>query len=159
MPGELTYTNSTINSAILYYENPTGNVSALLQRTTSQSYPNILNGRGSSEEWIDIISQKSKSLPDEFRNTPGRNFSNYLYSNTLYESDVNVTYNTPFTSGANFSGWSVEAFIYSPSNTLLVEGALVSGSFLQIGYIVGANGTGNFSLGMHIDSSYPEFVG
>lgn len=156
IPGELTFENSTINSAILYYENLTGNVSALLQRTTSHYYPSI-HGKSAPETWIDITSQDSKSLPSEFRNTPGRNSSNDSYSYTLYESDINATYSTPFTSGANFSGWSVGALFYSSSNATQLGGPLVSGgSIVFTGYMVGPNGTGNFNTGMHRESSFSE---
>lgn len=162
IPGELlfansTFKNSTINSAILYYENPTGNVSALLQRTTSRSYPKLFNGGGSHENWVDITSQESKSLPSEFRNYPGMNSSDNQYSKTLYESDTNVTYSAPFTSGANYSTWPVGTLFYSRSNGSQLGELLVSGgSIVFSGYLVGTSGTGNFSEGMNCVSSCIE---
>lgn len=42
--------------------------------------------------WIDVSSQSSQSLPDDFLNSPQS-----LFSNTLYESARNYTFSTPFT--------------------------------------------------------------
>ena len=129
--GVLPSTNTTINSALLYYENPTGNVSALLQRTSITF----------ADECVDITSQASESLPNEFRNSAGQT------SNTLYESDTNATYSTPFTSGANFTGWDIGALFYSPS-TLDDGTPIVSGGGIAVaGYTV-ASRIGRFSAGM-----------
>ena len=64
-----TFLNSSFgiaDLALLYYENPTGKVSALCQESyyTDQD----LDDSGITQEWIDITSQESKSLPDVFRN-------------------------------------------------------------------------------------------
>ena len=83
-------TNFTTDSALLYYENPDGNMSALLQRGDPLY----------QAQWINITSQGSESLPDEFRNNQSSTV--YLTSATLYESDTNATFNTPFISGADF---------------------------------------------------------
>lgn len=153
--------NSTINSALLYYEDPNGNVSALLQRTTSKSTRKYFNGTSWSEEWVDITSQDSKSLPDAFQNPTGMNPSNDSfelgpYSNTFYEStdmlDANATYSTPFTSGANFSSWTVGSLFFSPSNA-----SQLGGSIVFAGYSVDPSGTGNFSAGMYCISSYAQW--
>ena len=82
-------TNSSSDSALLYYENPIGNVSALLQRIAPSSIA----------EWVDITSQTSQSLPGGFRNAD----SAVQFSHTLYESDIGAPFSTPFTSVANFS--------------------------------------------------------
>ena len=63
---------------------------------------------------------------------------------------------TPFTSGANFSGWNVGALFYSPSDKSLDGSPLVSGGAIVIaGNTMGVHGTGNFSAGMRCHSSYP----
>lgn len=154
--------NTTIytqNSTILYYENPTGNVSALLQRTTTTNEDDSsdYNGRTWSQKWFDITSQESESLPNEFRNTDRTISNKSLYSSTLYESNTNATYSTPFTSGANFAGWNIGALFYSPSNTSLGGSPLISGGgVVAAGYKMGLNGTGKFSAGMHCQSPCPE---
>ena len=149
-----TVINSTTNSALLYYENPTGNVSALLQRISPQPTQilEMLNA-----QWIDISSQESKSLPDEFRNVPGFNFSN-----TLYESYTNAKFSIPFTSGLDFSGSpTIGALFYSPptnaSRFRLHDGSLVSAStIVTADYQIGPTGPGNFSAGMYCAGLYPE---
>ena len=136
--------NSTSNSALLYYENPTKKVSALLQRIhtdVDQNYTNV------QPQWVDITSQESQSLPAEFRNVPG-----FRYSNTLYESDTNATLSSPFTCAANFSLATVGALFYSPHNASLLD----SGPVVESDYRIGPSGPGNFSKGMHSRSSYLE---
>ena len=64
-----TDTNSTTISALLYYENSTGSISALLQRISSQA-TQIL--KVLIAQWIDITSQESKSLPGELRRSLSR---------------------------------------------------------------------------------------
>ena len=96
-------TKSVDTLAILYYENSTGQVSALLQRFTLDGTPT----------WIDITSQSSQSLPGDLRKDPDPNLSN-----TLYESAPNDKFSPPFTIGiAHYLG-SVEAIVgarlYSP---------------------------------------------
>lgn len=133
-------TNSTTNRALLYYEDLSGKVSALLRRDNLTVFDDGKGGRIVQSQWIDITSQESKSLPDEFRNIPRKSFSN-----TLYESDTNGTYSTPFTSGANFSGSSVGALFFSSSNGSL-NGAppIFGGSIVPAGYSIGASGPGQF---------------
>ena len=157
IPGKLlTDNNSTMKSAILYYENPTGNVSASLQRTTSRFYPDYrgdhLDASPLNYNWVDTASQESTSLPHEFRNTPKRNSSKALYSHTLYESDANATYSALFTGGAKVSNWTVGALFCSPNPSLR------SGKpFTEFaGYTVGSSGTGNFSSGMHCNPHSSE---
>ena len=145
-----------ISQAILYYENPTGNVSALLQRITDND-PTEYNVPSWSQKWFDITSQKSESLPNEFRNIDEKNSSKSSYSKTLYESNTNATYSTPFTSGANFAGWNVGALFYSPSNKSLDGSPLISGGgIVAAGYTMSLNGTGNFTAGMRYHSPCPE---
>lgn len=141
--------NSTTNSALLYYENPTGNVSALLQRFSPQSneYSKV-----EQAQWIDITSQKSKSLPDEFDNVPHSN-----HSNTLYESSPWAGFSTPFTGGAYFSDTSIGAVFYQPNVSLASDGPPESGGLIVFtNYTVGPSGPGSFNTGMHCASSYPE---
>ncbi len=162
-------TNTTTNSALLYYENPNGNISALLRRGDPLR---------EDAQWIDITSQGSESLPDEFRNTPSFNVPT-LYTNgrsrTLYESDTDATFNTPFRSGASFpsvlfydptcAGISSCTAIgaiglenYSSSNATLDNGGSpeVAASFVYTTYTIGFSGPGNFSSGMHRASLYVD---
>lgn len=124
-------TNPITNSALLLYENPSGNVSALLQRISRQS-----------TQWLDITNQESQSLPDEFRNLP----SALYWSRTLYESNSNVTYGTPFAcfTTSVSKNTSMEAVFYSPSSASL-EPTL---------YDINLSGPGNFSSGMHCASPH-----
>ena len=151
--GLLPITNSITNSALLYYENSTGHVSLLLQRIRFIE-PSSTAGTGSYRlsQWVDITSQESKSLPNEFHDTPGETFSN-----TLYESDTyNAIYSSPFTSGANFATWSVGTLFYSPSSAAL-NGTPISGDFIAFaGGTFGPSGPGKFSAGMHSACSYSE---
>ena len=68
--------NSTRSLGLLFYESSSGKVSVLLSLI-----------RGAPEQWVDITSQKSISLPDKFRNRPNYNISSDLDegSYTLYE--------------------------------------------------------------------------
>lgn len=158
--------NSTTNTALLYYENPNGKVSALLHRHLTVVAENPSYGQF-SDQWIDITSQESKALPNEFRNAPGFNYSNSLYdsgdgnatfSHTLYEADPIAVYSTPFCSTPNTFGGSVGALFYSPFNLPLNAITPLAGdSFFAASYMVGLNGSGNFSLaGMHFATPYTE---
>ena len=142
-----TNTNFTSNLALIYYENPTKKVSALLQRVhidaVDQNYTNV------QSQWVDITSQESQSLPAEFRNVPAFDYSNTLYES---ESDTNATFTSPFTSAANFSLATVGALFHSPHNPSLLD----SGPILEINYQIGASGPENFSTGMHSRYSYLE---
>ncbi len=153
--------DSTNNLALLYYENPNGKVSALLHRLINE-----VSGLSSQDQWIDITSQESKALPQEFSNAPGFNYSNSLYhqfglnlnatfSNTLYEVDPIIVYSTPFSSAANFFENSAGALFYSPFNARLnPTSPLAGGCFFNAGYDINLSGPGNFSLlGMHCASS------
>ena len=127
--GRVSDTGSPQNSALLYYENPTGKVSALLQH---------------GWEWVDITSQQSKSLPDEFHNAPYAESSK-----TLYESDdSNLTFRAPFSSGANWLTSGIGALFYSPSNAPSASGGQPV-SIWYDGYTIGPTGSGNFSGSMH----------
>lgn len=143
---------STTNSALLYYENPTGNVSALLQRFSPQDPQYSQYSQVEQAQWIDITSQKSKSLPDEFRNVPHSN-----HSNTLYETSPWGGFGTPFTGGAYFSNISIGAVIYQPHVSWGSDGPPESGGLIVFtNYTVGPSGPGGFEGGMHCASSYPE---
>ena len=117
-------------------------------------------------EWIDITSQESKSLPMEFRNPPGpfyntyNNRANATFSHTLYEANASATYGAPFTSGANVSGFPVEALFYSPPNALLNSTPPTSSSgFAFADYTVDPSGPGNFTnAGIHCGFSYTEML-
>lgn len=152
-------TNSTSNVALLYYENTNGKVSALLHRLLT-----VEDQQSSSpqDQWVDITSQPSKTLPPEFQNAPDFTYSaafanlesnhNTTFSHTLYDIDPILVYGAPFTSTANFFGPSVGALFYSafdplPSATSPLAGG---GSFFTVGYEIGLSTPGNFSLlGMH----------
>ena len=132
--------NSTQNLALLYYETPTGKVSALLERSTET----VLQS-----EWVKITSQTSQSLPDEIRNP-----NVFFESRTLYsdESDIETLFTPPFTSAVNSSESAtgriatIEALLYSPHYASIVPD----------GYQIGQSGYGNFSLGMRYRSSSHE---
>ena len=143
--------NSTQNLAILYYENPAGNVSALLQRmvwTYNSSGVNDVVQRQS--QWLDITSQSSKSLPSDFLNVVDTEDSH-----TLWESAEvygrHTTLSTPFTSRANFSHvfpspgtYDMGVVFYAPDN----------GSFGFESYDIGLQGPGNYSGCMCFVSLY-----
>ena len=116
--------NSTTNVALLFYENANEIVSALIHRLINIVNEDPQAGSSQQDQWIDITSQESQALPNEFRNPPGFNYSNTLYqlsgynttfSRTLHEADPVAVYNTPFVSGPYFGG-SVGAMFYSPFN-------------------------------------------
>ena len=118
--------NSTLESALLFYENPTGKISALLQRMhlSVDTIPKI--------EWIDITSQASKSLPDAFREGP----SSINSSSTLYESDSHATFSAPFTCTVNSSGSAAQLVFYSPNAKDPIASVHYS-----------SDGSGNYSFG------------
>ena len=132
--------------ALLYYENPTGKVSALCQES---HYTDLGEGDYSIiQEWIDITSQESESLPGEFRNAPDSATGGN--SKTLDESLVpNIfTLSAPFTSRAEnqTQGSGIEAGFYSPN---------ASGFEFQYNlYLTGLSGAGNFSPRMYFVFSY-----
>ena len=147
--------NSTTNVALLFYENPNGKVSALLHRFINVVSEDPQGGESQQDQWIDITSQESQALPNEFRNPPGFNYSNTLYklsgynttfSRTLHKADPIAVYNTPFASAPYFGG-SVDTIFYSPFNLPLnAIPPLAGDSFFTISYGIGLKGSGNFNL-------------
>lgn len=140
--------NATTNLALLYFENATGNVSALLQR--------VINNytRWDLVQWVDITSQNehhgiSSDAPrvDEFSNGPNVNFLDG-FSHTLYESVANTKLSAPFTCKANFldisneegtTNWTtLGALFYAPGNASLVH----------VKFYIDLSGPGNFSGSM-----------
>ena len=115
---------------LLYYENPTGKVSAL--------YANPVYNATNGDAWIDITSQESKSLPESYRNTPDSTAGGG--SRTLDESldSVVSTLSAPFTCGAINS--ALEAVFYSNNAT---DPTIQSNSY-TVGPIAG-----NFGQSMH----------
>ena len=122
------------NIALLYYENPTGNVSALLQRSVWTRYEQ-------SFQWLDITSQSNQSLPGEFRNVPNSSVSNYGSSHTLHESLANTRLGTPFTSGANF----VDSGVGNRSSLGMRFNAPSNDSLVYVQYDLGLTGSGTYS--------------
>lgn len=147
-------TTSILYSALLYYENPNGKVSVLLL-----THQNALTGPLWSNQCINITSQESKSLPDEFRNIPGNGLSK-----TLYESQTLATFSTPFTSGGNFSGSSQGALFYSPSGSRSISGidsSVHDDLIMSSVYMVGPSGPGVFNSneeGIYCASSWTEWL-
>ena len=135
------------STSLLYYENPTGKVSALLQHI---SPPGPDPAMSSISSWVDITSQAVRSLPDEFRKAPSSDIAAPSNSNTLYESQPNATFSPPFTSyPLSMSGSQLQciALFYSPLNDSLETGGPPgSGIFFAIHYNIGTSGPGNFSL-------------
>ena len=136
VPGSTDTTLDTENQnlAILYYENPAGNVSALLQRLVwINSSKGGQEGSQAEYQWHDITSQSSKSLPSDFLNV------NPKISHTLWEATEllggHIRLSTPFTSMANFSGGDMGALFYAPDN----------GSIVSEGYSIGLQGPSNYS--------------
>lgn len=144
-------TSTGTDLALLYYENPTGKVSALSQETVVEGVEGVEGGESINTEWVDITSQESKSLPDRYRNTPGSTAEDY--SKTLDESlDSNVfTLSAPFTcEGNSFNGPVVKAIFYS-------TGALNLEIQFNV-YTTGPSGAGNFSRSMHFLFLYSLIV-
>ena len=129
LPGAGASNSSNINQALLFYVNSTGQVSALLQ---------LYQNETAQTQWVDITSQESKSLPREFVEQGSGVVT------TMYETQPNATFSTPFTSAANFSESTVGALFYSP-NARIVE----------LVYRVSISGPGYFE-GMNCASLYPE---
>ena len=144
--------NLTTNLALLYFEDDTGNVSALLQHV------NYTDTQWGSVQWFDITSQTEhhgifpdSPRVDEFSNGPDFD-SPDEFSHTLYESVANTTFSAPFTCKANFLNiskgglTSMGALFYAPGNASLVA------DFFDIG----PSGPGNYSGCMHFAFSYPQ---
>ena len=129
-------TNSALNLALLFYENPTGKISALLQRAK----------RPGATEWIDITSQGSKSLPDAFHRGPNLNSG---LDPTLYQTDSDVTYSTPFTCAEMLDGNPMELLFYSPNSTDPIRVVAYQSSSSP-------GGDSGFMQGMYCAYSYPQ---
>ena len=133
--------NATVNStssALLYYESPSGNISALLQQ---------------GDRWVDITSQDSKLLPSEFRNTPTS--TQYQGGHTLYESEIYGTLSTPFACGANWTSTAgIGAIFYSPYASFSVANSSTESRFVVNHYGSASDGPGNFTSRMKLRSSY-----
>ena len=155
------FTNATTNVALLYCEDPNGKVTALLHRLLFIVIGNPPDdGVTSEDEWLNITSQESIALPNEFRNPSGFNYSNALneysghsttFSRTLYEADPIAVYSTPFLSTPDSMHGLVSAIFYSPFNLSLdVTSPLAGDNFFTARYEIGSTGPGNFSLtGIH----------
>ena len=133
---------STMYDSLLYYEDPNGRVSVLSQQDVQHGYDDTIYG------WIDATSQESKSLPDEFRNTPASIAKGY--SKTLYESlGTNTTLRAPFACGANWTEYPVGAIFYSPElsspNASKVQFTLASYASVYVEDEIG-NQPGNFPM-------------
>ena len=127
--GNLSF-NDTSTRTLLYYENPSGKVSAL-------TVGPVFNGTD-GDAWIDITSQESKSLPESYRNTPGSTAGGS--SKILDESlDSSVfTLSAPFTCG-DYNN-AIEGTFYSKNAT---DPEILSNTYTT-GPIVG-----NFSQSTH----------
>ena len=104
--------------------------------------------------WVNLTSQESKSLPDEFRNTPASIGGGY--SKTLYESlGTDTTLRAPFTCGENWTTSSVGAIFYSPQ---LSSPNASNFQFVIKDYNMGSGDSpGNFTgdlLNLHDNSAY-----
>ena len=131
-----------LSLALLLYENPTGKVSALLLRGIN---PRVVRGDFDKlSGWIDVTSQESKLLPGALRNGPG---SNNSYSTTLYESDTNVTFSTPFLCTGNKTASAVEMLFHSPDR---------SPPIVVTRYKIDSDGLGRFDTCMYGVYSFPE---
>lgn len=125
--------------ALLYYENPTGKVSALTQEIGVEANE---GDESTNPKWFDITSQEGKSPSDYYRNTPGSTAGGY--SKTLDESldSNNFTLSAPFTCGTDLSnGFAIDAIFYS-ANALNFE---IQSNI----YTTGPGGAGNFSQSKH----------
>ena len=137
----------TSEQAILYYESPTGKVLALCLEVYQFSEESIYNN-----PWVDITSQESMSLPDQFHNTPA--ITAARDSKTLYESLAtnSSTLSAPFTcQGTNRSQqFDVGAIFYSPNASNF--------GFQSSNYSTGPIGAGNFSRSLHFVFPYPVLM-
>jgi len=132
--GQISSLNTTTDTAILLYENPIGNVTMLLQRLVVLPPPwSVVEF-----EWDDITSQKSPSVPNKFRDSPGTR------SHTLYESAANnITFSTPFASSVQAGYMSTDAALvvdlvfYSPFSTAPVnsEAPISDGMLIRLDFI------------------------
>ena len=118
--------NSSTDLALLYFEDASGNVSALLQHVNNTDTPWGLI------QWFDITSQNEHheiftDAPRVDGSSHNPNFDPFDgFSHTLYESVANTTFSVPFTFKANFlkvsKGGStpMRRLFYAPGNASLV---------------------------------------
>ena len=132
--------NSTLNLALLFYENPTGKISALLQR---ENMP-----RQGATEWIDITSQGTKSLPDGFHIGPDLKYDRIP---TLYETNTNATFSTLFTCTEIGDENYVQLLFYSPNSTDPIK---------AVGYQSSSSSSDDsgFAQGMYCAYLYPQKI-
>ena len=133
--------NVTSNSALLFYEDAFGNVTALLQRTSLEVLQNITKVH---VQWIDITSQKTKQLPDEFHNVYPEKRPAQASSSTLYDSDTRATFSRPFITEADpisGNGIAADTLFYSHSG----GSSVIGDNILYSSYQIGERGPGNFS--------------
>ena len=131
--GNAWHGNATLtDQSLLLYEDPTGKVSALCLVL------GVVQGK-TIDAWVDITSQESKSLLDEFRNTPTSTAEGY--SKTLFESSgTNIsTLSTPFTCviGNTTQATDIGTLFYSSNAS--------NSEFLSNEYSTLPSGAGNFS--------------
>lgn len=124
-------------------------MSVLLQRDNMSKIifqRDILDGGWPS--WFDITSQKSQSLPAEFRNSADQSD----FGQTMYEADANTIYSTPFTSRTNFTTShrddAITAVFYAPRNDPVVASIC----------FIGPSQNGSFSGAMQWVFSYSEWL-
>lgn len=117
--------------ALLYYENPAGNVTVLLQYIPKPTEPSSNELNEQQYEWADISSQESISLPAGYINNPGMNGSY-----TLYESLPGFKFSAPFGHSQDIG----TLFFSSPSHTLQVDGISASNVTALVHYSVGPDG-------------------
>ena len=135
------FRNSTyrLPLTLVYYEDPKERISVLSQQPSRFA-------DDADSEWVDMTSQESKSLPDDFRNNPASVAEGY--SKTLYESlRTNTTLRAPFTCGETWSSsvgtFLVGAIFYSPQ---LSSPNASNFQFVIEGYTMGPGGSpGNFT--------------
>ena len=142
--------NKTINQGLLLYENPLGNVTALLKiRQPCTSDPRFCGPEVGGLNWLDI-SKNNKSVPQ----------SGFLgFSSTLYESSPESIFSTPFASAlsdpVNGSDLNIQLLICA-SNLQPMEKVEISrcNSMASVGYTSWTNTShGEFFTGMYSKSS------
>ena len=106
--------NITMNQALLLYQNPDGNVSALLNYVANCDAPDCADVAG---EWIDISSQKASAAPTS-QTLENDGSSVQGISSTLYGSAPGFTFGIPFVSGRDYTSnrtdLTVQSLFYSP---------------------------------------------
>ena len=114
----------SVNSISSFLSNTTTNLALLYYENPNGKVSALLKRSKyylQAIQWIDITSQASES-----------------------ESEANITFSTPFTSGTNFSeSPGIGALFYTPDTQLLNGGR---GSVVQTSFSIGPSGPGNFSI-------------